>query len=69
MRHFSITHVPQQLWLPVVPQQLWCNALDVCLDGYRLWTSKQEQEKVPDEDATKRKQESADAKVPAWFRI
>lgn len=33
------------------------------LGGYRLWTSKQEQEKVPDEDATKRKQESADAKV------
>lgn len=33
------------------------------LGGYRLWTSKQEQEKVPDEDATMRKQESADAKV------
>ena len=30
---------------------------------YRLWTSKQEQEKVPDGEATQRKQESADAKV------
>ena len=29
----------------------------------RLWSTKQEQEKVLDEDATKRKQESADAKV------
>ena len=30
---------------------------------YRLWTTKQEQEKVLDEEATKRKQEAADAKV------
>jgi len=30
---------------------------------HRLWTTKSEQEKVPDEEATKRKQESADAKV------
>lgn len=29
----------------------------------RLWSTKQEQEKVPDEEATKRKQEAADAKV------
>ncbi|CAD6579331.1 MAG: Heat Shock Protein [Alectoria sarmentosa] len=29
----------------------------------RLWTTKSEQEKVPDEEATKRKQESADAKA------
>ena len=29
----------------------------------RLWSTKQEQEKVLDEEATKRKQEAADAKV------
>ena len=29
----------------------------------RLWTTKQEQEKVLDEEATKRKQDAADAKV------
>ena len=37
-----------------------CKGLDV---PCRLWSTKQEQEKVLDEDATKRKQEAADAKV------
>lgn len=40
------------------------HAICVYIDALcRLWSTKQEQEKVPDEEATKRKQDAADAKV------
>ena len=41
----------------------------MCGCGCRLWSTKQEQEKTLDEEATKRKQESADAKVSSHSQL